>query len=234
MSISEFFSKLMFGKPEYNKKLRMTAYQAHKVNLIRIWNNEKHHDIGFEKVLRLFLVAVQYVFPGLHIRNYFGKFGVIKRNVGNEFFVFFKTFLPLYFLFSGLYKYKVVVLISGYLLLETIFYVASLIFVADMFVKPRSYRRNILMLFLNYLEIAFSFAVIYAGMHLLGDNLPSVVDYIYFSIVTSTTIGFGDIHPSGNLGKMFVCIQAIMVVAFMVLFLNFFGSKMETLNHEEE
>ena len=232
--MKRFLNKLFLGKPEYNKPIKDSAYHAHKVNLTRIWNNEKHHDIGFEKILRLFLVSIQFIFPGLHIRNIFSKKGLIKRNVAIEFYVLFKTCLPLYFLFSGLYVHKITVVISAYLVIETICYVASLIFVADMFVKPRSYRRNILMLFLNYMEISFSFAVIYAGLHLLGNQPTSIFDYIYFSIVTSTTIGYGDLHPINDLGKLFVCIQAVVVVAFIVLFLNFFGSKVETLNNEDE
>jgi len=227
-------NKLFFGKPEYNKPIRDSAYVAYRKNVVKIWNNERHHDIGFEKILRLFLVSVQIFFPGIHVRALFRKRGVIIRNVAIEFFVLFKTCLPIFFLTSGLYKYKITVAISCYLLAETICYVASLIFVADIFVKPRSYRRNILMLFLNYMEISFCFAVIYAGFHLLGDKPQSVIDYIYFSIVTSTTIGYGDLHPVNNAGKILVCIQAVIVVAFIVLFLNFFGSKVETLDNAEE
>jgi hypothetical protein len=103
-----------------------------------------------------------------------------------------------------------------------------------MYVKPRSYRRNILMLFFNYIELSLCFAVIYGGLHLLGDAPKSVIDYIYFSIVTSTTIGYGDLHPVSNLGKVLVSMQAVMVLAFVVLFLNFFGSKVEALHNDEE
>ena len=232
--MQNFLSKLFFGKPEYNKPIKRSAYDAHWLHVRKIWDNQRHHDIGFEKVLRLFLVSVQIVFPGIHIRNFFGKYGLIKRNVAVEFFVLFKTLLPLFFLVTGLYQYKIAVIISAYLLAETICYVSSLIFVSDMFVAPRSYRRNILMLFMNYMEISLCFAVVYAGLHLLGDQPKSYVDYIYFSVVTSTTIGYGDMHPVTNFGKMMVCTQAIMVVAFIVLFLNFFGSKVETLQNDEE
>jgi hypothetical protein len=225
--------KLLLGKPEYNTPQKISAYDAYHKNLIKIWNNEKHHDVGFEKILRLFLVGLQPIFPGIHFRNIVGRYGVVKRNVAIEFYVLFKTLLPAVFLATGLYWHLWAVGISSYLLIETIVYVASLIFVSDIFVKPRSYRRNILMLFLNYMEIAMSFAVVYAGLHLLGDQPTSVLDYIYFSIVTSTTIGFGDFHPVSALGKMLVCTQAIVVVAFIVLFLNFFGSKVETLHQEE-
>ncbi len=226
--------KLFFGKPEYNKPVNVSAYTGYAVNVKRIWNNARHHDIGFEKILRLFLVAVQILFPGIHLRNIFGRYGIIKRNVAIEFYVLFKTCLPLIFLATGFYKSMAAIVISSYLLIETICYVASLIFVSDMFVKPRSYRRNILMLFLNYMEISLCFAVIYASLHLLGPKPYSMIDYIYFSIVTSTTIGYGDMHPASHLGQLTVCVQAVMVVAFIVLFLNFFGSKVETLHNEEE
>ena len=141
--------KLLFGDPAYNTIPRHTAYQNLFHNLNDIWNNKKHNDVGLEKVLRLFLVSIQLVFPGLHIRNYFGKKGVITRNLAIEFYVLGKTLLPLFFLLKGWYTNPFVICISAYLLFETICYVASLIFVSDIFVKPRSYRRNILMLLLN-------------------------------------------------------------------------------------
>lgn len=232
--MKQFLYKLFLGKPEYNLPLSRSAYTNHKIHLKKIWDNAKHNDIGFEKILRLFLVAIQFIFPGIHYRNFWGKKGTIVRNVAIEFYVLFKTLLPVFFLTSGLYKYKITVVISSYLLFETICYVSALIFVSDMYVKPRSYRRNILMLFLNYLEIAFSFAVIYAGLNLLGGRALSIIDYIYFSIITSTTIGYGDLYPTSDFGKILVCIQAIMVVAFVVLFLNFFGSKVENINREND
>jgi len=233
------FYKIFFGKPEYNRQLPEAAYKAYIRDLDDIWNNRKHHDVGFEKILRLFLVSIQIIFPGIHIRQYFGRRGAISRNVAIEFYVLFKTLLPLIFLFSGFYHHLTAVVISSYLLTETIFYVSSLIFVSDIFVRPRSYRRNMLMLFLNYMEISLSFAVVYAGLNLLGDHFAgdhiySVIDYIYFSIVTSTTIGYGDMHPVTVLGKMAVCTQAIMVVAFIVLFLNFFGSKVEVIHKSDD
>ncbi len=233
MNIRNILYKLFFGNPEYNTPAKKSAYANLFINLRRIWNNEKHNDVGFEKILRLVLVAIQLVFPGLHIRNFFSKHGVITRNVANEFYVLFKTCLPLFFLVSGLYVNKWAVGISIYLLIETICYVSSLIFVSDMFVKPRSYRRNLLMLFFNYFEICLSFAVIYGGLHLLNAQATGVVDYIYFSVITSSTIGFGDIHPVTQLGKIVVCMHALIIVSFIVLFLNFFSSKVEVMHNED-
>ncbi len=232
--MKEILYKLFMGKPEYNRPIRISPYKDYFISLKRIWNNHKHHDMGFEKILRLFLVSTQIVFPGLHIKAMFWKKGLIYKNVAIEFYVLFKTILPLVLLLSGLYKYKLAVFLVVYLLAETLFYVSSLIFVSDIFVKPRSYRRNILMLFLNYLEITMSFAVIYAGLNLLKGSAVSVMDYIYFSFVTSSTIGYGDFHPTINAGKIMVCMHSIVVLSFVVLIVNFFGSKVEMIHHEEE
>jgi hypothetical protein len=232
--MKRFLYKLFFGKPEYNYPIRISPYKDYLINLDRIWNNYKHHDIGFEKIVRLLLVSTQIIFPGIHFRTLFWKKGLIYKNVAVEFYVLFKTVLPLILLMNGLYKYKSAVIIVAYLLAETIFYVASLIFVSDMFVKPRSYRRNILMLFFNYLEITLSFAVIYAGLNLLRGSANSITDYIYFSFVTSATIGYGDFHPTINLGKLMVCMHSILVLAFVVLVVNFFGSKVEMIHYEED
>ena len=79
--MKEILYKLFLGKPGYNIPQKIAPYKAYKTNLVKIWNNEKHHDVGFEKILRLFLVGIQPVFPGIHFRNVVGKFGVIKRNV---------------------------------------------------------------------------------------------------------------------------------------------------------
>jgi hypothetical protein len=232
--MKKILKKLFLGKPEYNHPIRISPYKDYFINLNRIWNNHKHHDIGFEKILRLFLVSTQIIFPGIHIRTLFWKKGLIYKNVAVEFYVLFKTILPLLLLTSGLYKHTWAVILVVYLLAETILYVSSLIFVSDIFMKPRSYRRNILMLFLNYLEITLSFAVIYAGMNLLKGSANSVMDYIYFSFVTSATIGYGDYHPTMNFGKVMVCMHSLVVLSFVVLIVNFFGSKVEMIHHEED
>jgi voltage-gated potassium channel Kch len=135
--------------------------------------------------------------------------------------------LPLIFLITDIYNNIFIVFVTTYLLCETILYVATLIFVSDIFARPRSYRRSVLLLYFNYLEIVLSFAVIYGGLNLLNSNANSIVDYIYFSFVTSATIGYGDIYPVTDLGKLVVGFQSIVFLIFIVLFLNFFSSKVE-------
>ena len=227
ITMKKTVKKLFFGRPEENIQLDHTSIVNQRKNLRKVWDNEKHNDIGLEKILRLFLVAIQFAFPGIYIRDRFGRKGLTYKNLAIEFYVLLKTILPLIFLFSGFYTNIFIVLIASYLLCETILYVATLIFVSDIFAKPRSYRRSVLLLYLNYLEIVFAFAVIYGGLNLLNGNAKSVIDYIYFSFVTSATIGYGDIYPITDLGKVVVGFQSIVFLVFIVLFLNFFSSKVE-------
>ncbi|MDQ3142696.1 MAG: potassium channel family protein [Bacteroidota bacterium] len=225
--MKQTFKKLLFGRQEENIKLDHTSLVNQRENFKRVWNNEKHNDIGLEKMLRLFLVAIQFAFPGIYIRDKVGSRGLTWKNLAVEAYVAFKTILPLLFLLTGIYTNIFIVLITSYLLCETILYVATLIFVSDIFAKPRSYRRSVLLLYFNYLEIVFAFAVIYGGLHLLNEKATSVIDFLYFSFVTSATIGYGDIYPVTDLGKIIVSFQSIVFLVFIVLFLNFFSSKVE-------
>lgn len=64
------------------------------------------------------------------------------------------------------------------------------------------------------------FAAIYAIWPSTITGVRDVLDALYFSIVTITTLGFGDIMPSGPVGKVLVCMEAILGVVFIGLFLN--------------
>jgi len=45
-------------------------------------------------------------------------------------------------------------------------------------------------------------------IHFAGDTLPKFHDYLYFSFVTLTTLGYGDITPANALGKSIVIMIA--------------------------
>jgi len=53
------------------------------------------------------------------------------------------------------------------------------------------------------------FALIYYLFGLIGP-VTSWIDYIYFSIVTLTSLGYGDIHPKGNVGEAVACSEIIV------------------------
>jgi len=85
--------------------------------------------------------------------------------------------------------------------------------------------------------VVFSFATLYSCGNYLNKPLVSGFDAIYFSIITSSSIGYGDFHPVTTFGKILVSLQALLFLFFVVLFLNFFSTKIKSkgyFDHENE
>lgn len=49
----------------------------------------------------------------------------------------------------------------------------------------------------------------------------SVLDALYFTVITLTTIGYGDLHPTTDVAKIFTIIFVVVGVGFILGFLNF-------------
>lgn len=83
---------------------------------------------------------------------------------------------------------------------------------------------------MNALELFLLFGVIYFCRELMwlrGSNLEMCLaglgDAIYFSIVTGTTLGYGDVVPNANdnVGRALVSIQPVIFVLVVVAMLGF-------------
>ncbi|MEC8428037.1 MAG: ion channel [Pseudomonadota bacterium] len=83
---------------------------------------------------------------------------------------------------------------------------------------------RVLAVFMVYISVASIFAAIYRYLSLWTDNafnqpIASTLDAFYFSVVTMTTLGYGDIHPVSNLAKGLVIVEVlsgVMLLAIMV------------------
>ena len=72
-----------------------------------------------------------------------------------------------------------------------------------------------------YALIAFVMAALYQAITLIiGDTILSGVegpgDYLYFSFVTQTTVGYGDITPATDLAKRLAVIQMFVGQVFLI------------------
>lgn len=221
--MSNFFRKLLLGNVTQNDKPKYNPIERRILNIRAIWNNDHQDDNGIEKIVRLLLSISQLLFPGIYIKYIANKIGYQYQDLAMDFYILAKLLFPIIILKNELQHYDWIIYILAYLLLETILYIPTLIFASDVFTRPRSYKRSMLMLFFNYLENICAFGVLYS----LGDNLNQKAthwfDYIYFSLVCSNSIGFGDFHPITLFGKVLVSIQAMFFLSFVVLFLNFFS-----------
>lgn len=222
-----FFYKLFVGKVSSDYKPKYNPIQKRILNIKSIWNNDHQDDNGIEKIVRLLLSISQLLFPGIYIKYTACKVGHEYQDLVMDIYILLKVLFPIIILSNNLQSNTVLIYLMLYVLAETLLYIPTLIFASDLFTRPRSYKRSMLLLFFNYIEIVVAFGVLYT----LGDNMNKPFahwfDSIYFSLVTSNSIGFGDYYPITTYGKVLVSMQAIFFLSFVILFLNFFSTKVK-------
>jgi len=229
-----FFKKLLLGNVAKNYNPKYNPIQKRILNIKSIWNNDHQEDNGIEKIVRLFLSSTQLIFPGIYIKYLASKKGYEYEDLAMDLYVLAKVIFPILILTHHLQYEPYIIYILIYVVLETVFYIPTLIFASDLFSRPRSYKRSMLLLFFNYIEIVVSFAVLYT----LGDNMnkPFVhwFDSIYFSVISSISIGYGDYYPITTFGKVLVSLQAMFFLSFVILFLNFFSTKIKSKGYFDD
>lgn len=225
--LKKILSKLLLGNVSNVIKPRFNPLQKRIQNIKSIWNNDHQDDNGLEKITRLFLSSSQLLFPGIYIKYFANKKGIEYQDLALDSYVLLKVFFPVLILMNHWEHQSYIVYIMVYLLLETVLYIPTLIFASDLFSKPRSYKRSMLLLFFNYLEIVVAYAVLYSHGNYLNKPFTYWFDAVYFSIITSSSIGYGDYFPITTIGKFLVSTQALLFLFFVVLFLNFFSTKIK-------
>jgi len=221
------FKKLLVGKVSTTYKPKYNPIQKRILNIKSIWNNDHQDDNGIEKIVRLLLSSSQLLFPGIYIKYAACKVGHEYQDLVMDIYILLKVAFPVLILSNNLQSNTFLIYLMIYVLAETLMYIPTLIFASDLFTRPRSYKRSMLLLFFNYIEIVVAFGVLYT----LGDNMNKPFahwfDSIYFSLVTSNSIGFGDYYPITTYGKVLVSMQALFFLSFVILFLNFFSTKVK-------
>jgi hypothetical protein len=221
-----FLKKIFIGSKVNDEGETINAYKQQARSLKQIWND---HTYGMERLFRLFLCLVQFIYPTLLVKNIFGGRGITPRKLAVELYIVMKLFFPALVLMFGLYRYDFVIIIIIYLLSETIFHILNLIFLSDIYSISVVFRRSILFLFLHYIEVVLDFSAIYLRFDLLNKALTPI-SAVYYSFVTNTTLGYGDYHPKGSIGQVVVIFQLIIFIMFVVLFINYFSSRINDKN----
>ncbi|EKT4519987.1 conserved membrane hypothetical protein [Flavobacterium psychrophilum] len=232
-----FLKKLLVGKISKKEKIRFNPIEKRILNIRSIWNNDHQEDNGIEKIFRLFLSISQLLFPGIYIKYFANKKGSEYQDLALDVYILAKVMFPLMILINEWQHNIYIIFVMTYVLLETVLYIPTLIFASDLFSRPRSYKRSMLLLFFNYMEIVLAFAVLYSCGNYLNKEFTHWFDALYFSIITSSSIGYGDFYPVTIFGKFLVSMQALLFLFFVILFLNFFSTKIKSkgyFDHENE
>ncbi|MEZ2229760.1 MAG: potassium channel family protein [Microcoleus sp.] len=66
------------------------------------------------------------------------------------------------------------------------------------------------------------------------ENSPKIIQSIYFSVVTITTLGYGDITPQNSYAQLLAASEAIFGVVVIGLFLNSLSHNLSLLSQEAE
>lgn len=232
--MKSILKKLFIGKVSKKDRPKYNPIERRILNIRAIWNNDHQLDNGIEKIVRLFLSSSQLLFPGVYIKYLANKKGYEYQDLALDFYILLKVAFPLTILMNHWQNEKILIWIMVYVLLETILYIPTLIFASDLFNKPRSYKRSMLLLFFNYFEIVLSFAVLYSIGNQMNVPFQHWFDAVYFSVITCSSIGFGDYYPVTTYGKMLVSMQAMFFLSFVVLFLNFFSTKVKSKGYFDQ
>ena len=192
-------------------------------NVGHIWNNTYEEDAGLEKIVRLLLAVSQFLFPGVYLKHLFWRRGPLYQDLVTEVYVLLKTVFPVVVLWQGWSGQDWAVVLVLWFMAETLLYIPTLIFASDALPSPRSYRRSKLLIFINYLEVVFAFAVLHMHGQYFNQVLADWTDAVYLSFVITSTIGFGEFYPVTGLGKLVISVQSLFYLSYIALFISFFN-----------
>jgi hypothetical protein len=210
-------------------------------NLLDIWDNRgnsKSNAIGIERIVKLLLIFSQFITPSIYFRAFFGSFGKLKKHLGVELYVVSKLFISFYIVnYCNVSSDKLILCWCIIMIAETVLYSANLVINQDTFSAPHSYKRNILLVLVDYMQLNFDFASLYLGFHAIKKIVDSrdvivtqPIDTIYFSFISSLTIGYGDIVPANLAGKRIVICQILTFLVIGILVINFYSAQVAASN----
>ncbi len=97
----------------------------------------------------------------------------------------------------------------------------------------RGYRRIVILALHNYLEVVIWFGAAYATFKNLfahSDVLSTGVGAFYYSMVTMSTVGYGEVTPASDLGRLLVTAHLAVGVFMSIVILARFVSYLPTPN----
>lgn len=140
------------------------------------------------------------------------------------------TFAIIVFIYK-LYLYPIIYFLLIVFAINTFLSIPIAIILKKHRKNPSSYLRATILGVLNYIELVFHFASFYAYNNCLGfnvqnnENLLENIDYLYFSFITVSTIGYGHLQIINKDCLVLVIIQAFIFLVFVILFLGYNLSK---------
>jgi hypothetical protein len=100
--------------------------------------------------------------------------------------------------------------------------------VRRIFERPRISVQEVLAAIEAYIQAALLFAFVYATIGRLeadaffaSEAAESIGNFVYFSVVTISTLGYGDLSPATDLGRSVVMIETLFGQVFLVVLIAY-------------
>ncbi len=221
-----FFTKLIMGTNRPESKPR-SVYLKETIALRNIWHNRSYNDFGLERILRLALMLLSFAMPGTLIRELCGRKELLIRKVVIEAYSLFKIGWYFFLFQADLTTSTAALVISLILTIDTVHFMFSKIFLNDIHKQPISFKRTLLMTLINIMEVILCFAFIYSYIDDTNQTAGRIIfstghqltdlQTIYFSLISSATIGYGDIAPVDPLLIKLLLLQIMLSLFFLVI-----------------
>jgi len=200
----------------FNSKIMVKSAISMQCEHVKYVLSKRDRSFGIEHLFRCMLVLSPFFFPILYVRHISGRKGLLWRKKAVEYFVIFKVLIVMALLLFTNYSIWIG-FFAVYLLLDTITYLLAIVLLSDIYTPPISKGRSFLLLFINYIEVNLAFALIYLCLGGIR-GISNFFDAIYFSFVSFTTLGYGDMHPETWETKLAVILQLMVMILFAFLF----------------
>ncbi|MBN2128186.1 MAG: two pore domain potassium channel family protein [Sedimentisphaerales bacterium] len=189
------------------------------------WPRGFKHKVGWiEKIVVTLLVFRRVVSLSTRLRDLLFKNERCQPICTELMTIAWLVFLTLSVVYGLLGSGFVAIIVLVYLIWGSIDYPLCIIFLDRHKPgwKPQSYNRLLILLFVNYLQIIAGFAYLYLHVAKVvysecSNALASAGDALYFSVVTITTLGFGDMRPLDSWAKLWVATEVLTGLVFLVL-----------------
>jgi hypothetical protein len=180
---------------------------------------------GVERWFSIALASSLMLLPAMLVRWLGGLFGYYGRKITLEMFAIAKPTFLFALLFFGFGGNRWAGLFAIVSLVDLYVYLLGLVFLRRHYDKAASYQRSVLLLAVNFLESLLAFAVLYLSTSSIARGGAGVHDWgdaVYFSVITAGTVGYGDITPCPNPGRLLVVLQILASLFFVVVILATF------------
>ena len=193
-----------------------------------IWHSEYY---GIERWTMLGLLGLRFPTPFLLFSELcLSKCELRSRKSLTDLYCIVRLGALLFLLYSAGPGYWVHGLIATFLLADLMISLMSGILLnrPGLYGRPVSATRSVLLALVNFWEINAAFAVVYLTQSAACNTEGSVIEpgqLLYFSVITTMTIGYGDVHPC-NGGYYIVVSHAFTALLLATLILSLFVAQL--------